>query len=244
MSNKELVINALGDLFTKQDADAIDRYFAPDYRQHSALNVDGGLRGVIAEPPPGFGYELVRVLEDGDLVATHGVYTGLTPEPLAAFDLFRVSGGRIVEHWDAHMPQREPNPAGRTLTDGPTEVRHPEQTEATRALAQAFLEAAFINADFAAAREFLSPTEYLQHNPAVGDGVEAFAEAMAGFAESGITIAFHSIRELVAEGEFALMISDAEIGGPAAVWDLVRVDGDRIVEHWDIVQPTPDGNYF
>jgi len=34
------------------------------------------------------------------MVAVHGVYYGFGPDPMVAFDLFRVADGKIVEHWD------------------------------------------------------------------------------------------------------------------------------------------------
>ena len=37
---------------------------------------------------------------DGDLVMVHGRYTGWGPKPMVAVDIFRVKGGKVVEHWD------------------------------------------------------------------------------------------------------------------------------------------------
>src|SRR5690242_1012827 len=103
MNNKELVLKAAGELFGDKDPSAVDRWVAADYRQHSSLAADGpeALRGLVASLPSGFRYELARVIADGDLVALHGVYHGFAPEPLVAFDLFRVADGKLAEHWDA-----------------------------------------------------------------------------------------------------------------------------------------------
>ena len=30
----------------------------------------------------------------------HGRYTGWGPQPIVAVDIFRVVGGKLVEHWD------------------------------------------------------------------------------------------------------------------------------------------------
>ncbi len=40
------------------------------------------------------------VVAEGDLVMVHGRYVGWGPKPLVAVDIFKVRGGRVVEHWD------------------------------------------------------------------------------------------------------------------------------------------------
>lgn len=121
---KDTVLAAAKELFADKDATAVDRWAAPDYQQHSSLAPDGpdGLRGLVANLPEGFSYEGARVIADGDLVALHGIYYGFGPDPLVAFDLFRVSGGKLAEHWDALTPLVQDTASGRSQTDGPTEV--------------------------------------------------------------------------------------------------------------------------
>jgi hypothetical protein len=51
----------------------------------------------------------------------HGTYHGFGPDPLVAFDIFRVDAdGKLAEHWDALTPLVEDNASGRSQTDGPT----------------------------------------------------------------------------------------------------------------------------
>src|SRR5690242_4273736 len=92
MSSKDIVVEAVGELFADRDPGAVDRWVAEDYRQHSSLAADGpaALRTLVADLPPGFRYEPARVIAEGNLVALHGVYHGFGPRPLVAFDLFRV----------------------------------------------------------------------------------------------------------------------------------------------------------
>src|ERR1041384_6871803 len=123
MDNKELVLKATGELFGDKDPSAVDRWVAPHYRQHSSLVADGpeALRGLASPLPEGFRYELARVIADGDLVALHGVYHGFGPEPLVAFDLFRVEDGKLAEHWDGLTPVVTETASGRSQTDGQNE---------------------------------------------------------------------------------------------------------------------------
>lgn len=106
MNAAEVARAAITALFVHRDPSAVDDYFGPEYRQHSALAPDGieGLRGLVAGLPDGFGYELVRVFGEGDLAVTHGVYSGFGPAPVVGFDVWRIADGRIVEHWDTLAP--------------------------------------------------------------------------------------------------------------------------------------------
>lgn len=71
-------------------------------RPDSSAAPDGpeGLRGLVGSLTDDVRHEVARVIAEGDLVAVHGVYYGFGPDPMVAFDLFRVADGKIVEHWD------------------------------------------------------------------------------------------------------------------------------------------------
>ncbi|ANZ39928.1 hypothetical protein BBK82_31690 [Lentzea guizhouensis] len=95
------------------------------------------MRALVATLPEGFHYELARVIADGDLVALHGVHHGFGPEPLVAFDLFRVENGKLAEHWDALTPVVQHTASGRSQTDGPV-LPAAVDTERSRALVREF----------------------------------------------------------------------------------------------------------
>lgn len=142
MNNKDLVLKAVGELFGDKDASAVDRWFSSTFKQHSALATDGpeGLRGLVSSLSADFRYEGARVIADGDLVALHGVYYGIGPAPLVAFDIFRVGSGKLAEHWDALVPVVEDTVSGRSQTDGPTQVSDLGSTEANRNLVAGYAE--------------------------------------------------------------------------------------------------------
>jgi predicted SnoaL-like aldol condensation-catalyzing enzyme len=106
----DIVTAAVTALFIDRTPSAVDDHFGPRYTQHSALGVDGldGVRALAATLPPGFRYELLRVLADGDLAVTIGLFHGYAPVPVVGFDVWRVHGERIVEHWDALAPLLDP----------------------------------------------------------------------------------------------------------------------------------------
>lgn len=106
MSNRDTVIAFWTQVFqAKNPQGAAEVYLGDTYVQHNPQAVDGpeGLVeffGVLAQREPDFTAELVRVVAEGDLVATHSrfVYSNAT---VSAMDFWRVADGRIVEHWDA-----------------------------------------------------------------------------------------------------------------------------------------------
>ena len=99
---KAFVVNAITELFIERDITAIDRYWAEDYMQRNPYFPSGAdtIRGLFGNLPPDFQYEIGMVIAEGDLVAIHGRYTGLGPNPTIAVDIFRVENGLIAEHWD------------------------------------------------------------------------------------------------------------------------------------------------
>lgn len=239
MTNKELVLKAAGELFGDKDPSAVDRWVAPNYRQHSSLIGDGpeALRGLVASLPEGFHYELARVIEDGDLVALHGVYHGFGPQPLVAFDLFRAEDGKLAEHWDALTPVVSPTASGRSQVDGPGVGDG--DTERSRALVGEFAQRILQDADYSVLTDYISTETYHQHNPEAADGLDGFGAAAGKWAEQGKNLVYKTIHKVVAEGDLVLLQSEGEFGEPVAYWDLFRVQDGKIVEHWDVISPIP-----
>ncbi|MEU8762851.1 nuclear transport factor 2 family protein [Streptomyces sp. NPDC048659] len=239
---KKTVLSAAGELFGQKDPSAVDRWVAADYRQHSSLAADGpeALRGLVAGLPEGFRYEGARVIADGDLVVLHGTYHGFGPDPLVAFDIFRVDAdGKLAEHWDALAPVVTDTASGRSQTDGPTEVTAPETTEANRALVADFARKVLVGADYSVLTDYISTETYDQHNPEAADGLAGFGAAAARWAEQGKNLVYKTVHQAIAEGEFVLVQSEGEFGVPVAYYDLFRVRDGKIVEHWDVISPIP-----
>jgi predicted SnoaL-like aldol condensation-catalyzing enzyme len=101
--NKELVLAAFDTLFNKRDYTAAERFWSPDYVQHSAHIEPGreGLFDLIRNSPPELRYEHDLIVAEGDYVIVHGRFSGTgRPRNWIAADVLRINDGRLAEHWD------------------------------------------------------------------------------------------------------------------------------------------------
>jgi predicted SnoaL-like aldol condensation-catalyzing enzyme len=101
--NKALVLEAFDTLFNKRDYVAAERYWSPNYIQHSAHIEPGrdGLFNLIKSVPPTLKYEHDMIVADGDFVIVHGRFSGHgQPANWIAADIVRIKDGLLVEHWD------------------------------------------------------------------------------------------------------------------------------------------------
>ena len=102
-NNKALVLAAFDTLFNKRDYAAAERFWSPNYVQHSAHIEPGrdGLFSLIKSLPPTLKYEPGTIVAEGDFVIVHGRFSGFgLPVNWIAADILRIENGRLVEHWD------------------------------------------------------------------------------------------------------------------------------------------------
>jgi predicted SnoaL-like aldol condensation-catalyzing enzyme len=101
--NKALVLKAFDTLFNKRDYAAAERFWSPDYIQHSAHIAPGreGLFDLIKSLAPTLKYEPGTIVAEGDFVIVHGRFSNFgLPVNWIAADIVRVQDGILVEHWD------------------------------------------------------------------------------------------------------------------------------------------------
>jgi predicted SnoaL-like aldol condensation-catalyzing enzyme len=116
--NLDHVLGLFRDVLVPLDADQVDRYISPDYIQHSPMAAPGRdslkafLRTVRAANPQA-SQKLLRAFVDGDHVILH-YHVKKNPEDrgFIVMDIFRLTDGMVVEHWDCvqDVPAQSPNP--------------------------------------------------------------------------------------------------------------------------------------
>ena len=189
----------------------------------------------------------VRLFQDGNYIITQAIADNAQPfgaEKMVIFDIWKFdNAGKLVEHWDCMQANTPPNPSGRTLTDGSTEVVDIEKTGENKKIIGEFITKAtqatkpedlglLINTYF-------NP-EFKQHNPGAGDGINGMFE---GFQNGGLGFSFTKLHQVFGEGNFILTVSEGtNFGTPSAFYDLFRLEDGKIVEHWDIIQDIPENS--
>ncbi len=118
--NRALVMEAFDTLFNKRDYAAAERFWSPDYIQHSAHIAPGreGLFNLIKGVPPTLKYEPGMIVAEGDLVIVHGRFSNLgLPVNWIAADIVRIQNGILVEHWDVIQDEatEEQSKSGRPM---------------------------------------------------------------------------------------------------------------------------------
>ena len=102
--NKELVLEAFDTLFNKRNYGAAEKFWSPDYIQHSAHIAPGreGLFSLVKSAPATMKYEPGVIVADGEFVIVHGRFSGrgFSPVNWIAADIVRIKDGVLAEHWD------------------------------------------------------------------------------------------------------------------------------------------------
>ncbi|MEM9053359.1 MAG: nuclear transport factor 2 family protein [Bacteroidota bacterium] len=237
ISNKEKAVALLESLETG-DQTPISYINPAKYIQHN-LGVADGLEGfgmvMKNAPEGGFKAKVVRAFEDGDYVFTHTVYDFFGPK--VGFDIFRFENGLIVEHWDNLIELAPKNPSGRSQTDGETKSSQMEKTEDNKTIVGDFINTILIKGEFDKIGNYFDGDNYLQHNPAVADGLSGLNKALEEMAKNNVQMIYTTNHKVLGEGNFVLAVSEGTFGGQhTSYYDLFRMENGKIAEHWDVIE--------
>jgi len=272
-STREIANGFLEQMYTRGDArGAYERYAASDFKQHDPEIADGwageaayldALQAQSSSAPSSWRNVNNIVLVDGDLFALHHhFFTGPEDPGRVLVDIWRVTDGKIVEHWDVAQPiprtmahgngmacgQGNDYAAAESLGDTiarPT-CTPPDPAE-TRASSLEVLDAYAAefwkgNVREPVVRWFSG--DYRQHSPVIADGIEgavAFLQDEYGKGQDKMP-RFGPMRT-IAEGGYVLrhrLQLDYGARGWTANIDIFRVAHGKISEHWDLRQEVPE----
>jgi predicted SnoaL-like aldol condensation-catalyzing enzyme len=123
----------------------------------------------------------------------------------------------------------------------PARAADTAQEEANKKVVVDFYEKAINQKDFEAASKYFG-NRYVQHNPGAADGPEGL-KAFLGFLKEKFPQSRSEIKRVFADGDYVILHVHAvrEPGARgSAIVDIFKLEGGKIVEHWDVVQPIPE----
>jgi predicted SnoaL-like aldol condensation-catalyzing enzyme len=256
--NKAKIQQVYSNVLATGRADLIPLFFSKNFIQHDPL-VSAGLQGVVEQvknrnalsPRP----QLVvkHIVADGPYVLVHSHLTSFPHNEFngtALMDLFRLSGGMIVEHWALTQEVPSSTASGNSMfsdlfnSSNPTAGTTPAVEDGNKQLVSKLFSAVFTARDFSVIDKFWAGPAYIQHSPQVPNGTDGLKNFIANSPPLVV-----NIRIALAEGELVFTYSqllftnsnlNSDFTGLAA-GDLFRVVNGVIVEHWDVLSPVlPD----
>jgi len=246
MTKKEIVGTFLGAVL-QNDPETMRKFANADYIQHNPF-IPTGLEPFIQMLPilqeNGTTAENIRMFQDGNFVFMHNIWRNAQPfgaEEMISFDIIRLDdNGKVAEHWDAMTALVKETASGRSQTDGPTKVEDKDKTNANKAIAVGLIEDVLMGKDPSKIADYISSETYHQHNPQIKDGLAGIVEAVEYLSAQNNMFKYTKIHKVLGEGNFVLTVSEGEWNKTTnAFYDLFRIENDKIVEHWDVIQAIP-----
>ncbi len=114
--------------------------------------------------------------------------------------------------------------------------------EQDRAVVEALYSRVFNGKDLSAVPELVAPN-YIQHSTTVEAGRDAFVAACEGYF-AAVPDLIVDVKRITTTDNLVVVHShwrDSPSERGQAVIDIYRVENGKIAEHWDVVQPIPDG---
>ncbi len=113
--NKKLVASLYQEVFGDKNIDAVDKYVADGYIQHNPAVADGkeALKAALKiwfKNAPKEKIDIQHIGADGNFVYLH-TKSVQGNKTISVIDIFRVDGGKVVEHWDVmqEVPAKSAN---------------------------------------------------------------------------------------------------------------------------------------
>ncbi|MEC3905438.1 nuclear transport factor 2 family protein [Tamlana sp. 2201CG12-4] len=244
---KSIAKNAQDAFFKDYNAEGIKIHFIENYIQHNP-HVPTGRETVIGFLPTLKQAKTTskthRVLQDGDFIVMHNTYSNAEAfgaKEMVAFDVYRIENNKVAEHWDNLSPIAKKTASGRSQFDGSTEIVDKEKTETNKELVRNFVNDILMGKNPNKITEYISTEQYHQHNIAVEDGLDGLGKAIDYLVSQNDMFIYNTLHNILGEGNFVLTMSEGEWHKkPHAFYDLFRIENDKIVEHWDIINEIPE----
>lgn len=113
-----------------------------------------------------------------------------------------------------------------------------DKKELNKRIVVAFYQKFFGDKDLSAADTYIGDT-YVQHNPGAANGREALKNLVGPMFKNAPKTKI-DIRRVAADGDLVWLHIKGNFGGKeVSIVDIFRVENEKIVEHWDVIQMVP-----
>jgi len=178
---------------------------------------------------------IVRAFEDSDFVFAHTEYDFARRN--IGFEVFRFEDHQAVEHWDNIQQRLGPNKSEQNMVDGPTEANDHELTETNRKLVRSFVETVLVGGQLDNLGSYFNGNTYTEHNPRIANDLAMLRAELEAMENGRRLIDYQRVHRVLAEGSFVLCVSEGYFAGKhSSFYDLFRVAGGKLVEHWDTTE--------
>jgi predicted SnoaL-like aldol condensation-catalyzing enzyme len=231
--------------FVSGDVTVAEKIVAPNAIQHN-LGVRQGLAGyqelvgarVITR------VDSFRCFETDEYTISHSRFGDQI-----CMDVYRWNNGLVAEHWDNCQTEVVTDSNPHTMVDGPTEACCLNETAQNGDIIERFQREVFIGGSSKGMLNYYQPNgDYIQHNQYLNlpDGPASLASLVVELESRGLSM-YKSTKFVIGYGNFVLVAAlgldnlfDALSPPMGAAFDLYRLSGGFIVEHWDTVSRISD----
>jgi predicted SnoaL-like aldol condensation-catalyzing enzyme len=239
ITNKQRVLSFYKLIVGQRRAELIPEFVREDYIQHNPTVKQGraGITDVInylkTLPPPPVGVKspIIRAIQEGDLVVTH-LDIEFMGKRMVVIDLFKLKDGMLAEHWDVLQQMPDQTGMAITATNGTFEIDENASAIKNKQIVEQFYKAVIQKVS----TTDVIKSDYIEHDPAVihsGKSLDAYLRE-----DINREIKVHRI---IAEGDFVAVQSEFKRGDKSfALYEILRVEHSKIVEHWSVEQAIPD----
>jgi predicted SnoaL-like aldol condensation-catalyzing enzyme len=116
-----------------------------------------------------------------------------------------------------------------------------KQEEQNKKTVVEFYDKAINQKDFEAASKYMGP-RYTQHNPMAADGPGGL-KGYLQFLRAKYPDSHSEIKRVIADGDYVVLhvhaVRESGTRGSAIV-DIFKLENNKIVEHWDVIQEIPE----
>lgn len=186
--------------------------------------------------------QIVRAIEDGNFVFLQ-VYQNIDngKAQWITTDMFDTDkNDKLIEHWDVISEYVDPSKtrSGNDPILGEFEIKDLNKTNQNKELVRLFLVDIFQNKNVENLENYVSKDHFVQHNIHVANGYDALAQYV-----SLHDIEYDFIFHVMGQGNFVVAYSRVTYEEQSyAIFNLFRVENNKIVEHWDNMELIPPIN--